>query len=319
MKNKERINEILQAIANILFINQHKIQNTGLLNGKMGIAIYLYHYARYCGNNVYEEFADDFVDEVMNDKSNNVRHPNFPGSISGLAWGFNYLIEYKFIEIEDNTVLIDLEDFLLENIPSQISMNNPDTINLFGSSIYYASKLKRQAVNEKDIAAINTFIKKCLLIIKEDGANSVFDIKYFNSLLYFLTETAKNKINKRTVSSLLSIIGDILLRQPDYSIYNNEDIYILRKNIEQVLSLTSKKDKWNQIQSKLPDKPLSGLAYFNWQNFIYFSYANIQIDNYLLNEIETFIEQELDNLQKLDFTLTGKLLNIGIGLLRNIQ
>jgi hypothetical protein len=318
MKNKERINKILQSIANILYINQPNIKNKGLLSGKMGLAIYLYHYARYCKQNIYEELADNFIDDIMNNKTNNIRHPNFPEGISGLAWGFNYLIKNEFIEIEDNTVLDDLESYLLNNIPTKILIKPMEIIHLFGNGLYYAAKMKRQAIKEKDVIATETLLKKCKLIIKECEANSVFDIKYFNSLLYFLTETARNGIHKKAISSLLSAIGDILLKQTDYSIYNEEDIYILRKNIEQVRSLTAKKDKWNLIQSKLPDEPLPNLAYFNWQNFIYFSFNNMQIDS-LLDEIEVYIEQELDNLHQSNFTLTGKLLNIGIGLLQNIQ
>jgi hypothetical protein len=317
MKNKEKINKTLQIIANTLYINQHWIKHIGLLNGKMGIAIYLYHYARYSKHHIYEEIADDFIDDVIDNKTSNIRHPNFPGGISGLAWGFTYLIENKFIEIEDDSVLDDLEAYLLNNIPAKIPIKTPELIRLFGNGLYYVAKMKRQTINEKDVIAIKTLQKKCRYIIKECEANAVFDIKYFNSLLYFLTETAKNKINKKTASSLLPIIGDILLGQSDYSICDEEDIYILRKNIEQVRLLTSKKDVWNQIESKLPHKIVCGLSSFNWQNFIYYSFAGTQINDSLLGEIETFIERELDNLHQLDFTLTGKLLNIGLGLMLN--
>jgi len=319
MKNNEKISETLQIIANILYINQHKIRYIGLLNGKMGVAIYLYHYARYSGCNVYEELADDYIDDIINNKTD-ARHPNFPGGISGLAWGFNYLIENNYIEIEDNMVLDDLDSYLFNNISIKISNPFLNNFTLFGNGLYYTSKIKRQAINEKNMIAIETLLEKCQIIIKDCKENFIFDIKYFNSLLYFLTEIAKNfPIKKKTVSRLLSDISNILLKQTDYSIYNDEDIYILQKNIEQVCLLTSKKDKWNQIQLKLPNRPLSVLTCFNWQNFIYFSFNNMQIDDFLLDEIEDFIEQKLDYLLDTDFVLSGTLLNIGIGLLRNVQ
>jgi len=319
MKNKERVNKILQSIANILYINLHSVKNKGLLNGKMGIAIYLYHYAHYRRDAVYEEIADEFIDYIIKNKTNNIRHPNFSEGISGIAWGFNYLIKNKFIEIEDNMVLEDLESYLLNNVPTRILIKTPEPIHLFGNGLYYVAKMERQIINKKDAIAIEILQEKCRFIIKECDANSVFDIKYFNSLLYFLTKTANSKINIRTVSSLLSTIGDILLRLPDYSIYNEEDIYILQKNIEQVRLFVSKKDRWNQIESKLTNKIVSSMCAFNWQNFIYYSFVDMNINQTLLNEIETYIELELDNLYRIDFTLSGKLLNIGMGLMQNIE
>ena len=318
MKNRERTNKILQSIANVLYINRHKIGSRGLLNGRMGVAIYLYHYARYSGHNEYEEFADDFIDNVINNKNGEVRHSNFTGGISGLAWGFNYLIENKFVEIEDDTILDDLEVFLLKNISTKTTVKKFDHIDLFGIAMYYTSKIKRNLVDEKDLFVIDVLIKKCRNVIGEDKSNPVFDINFFNFLLYFLTEVAGNfRIKRKTISALLTTISDILLKQKDYSIYSDEDIYILRKNIEHVKVLTSKKDKWIQIQLKLSSKTLSELSCFSWKTFVYFSYSNIKMDDFLLDEIDVFIEQKLDNLLDTDFILNGKLLNIGIGLLRN--
>jgi len=47
---KSRIDERLKRIANVLLINASFIDNPGLLNGKMGIAIFFYQYSRYTGS-----------------------------------------------------------------------------------------------------------------------------------------------------------------------------------------------------------------------------------------------------------------------------
>jgi hypothetical protein len=318
MRNKEKISKQLQIISNALYINHHRIKHTGLLNGRMGMAIYLYHYARYCGHNVYEALADDIVDDVVNNKMKDARFPNFSGGLSGLAFGFNYLIENKFIEIEDNTVLEDLESLLLKNISDKPMRKNTGYIDIFGICLYYVSKLRRGFVSENDMIIIDILLRKCRITISENKLKPAFDIIFFNCLLCFLTALAEKRIKEKVALELLSDIGNILLKQTDYSIYAGEDIDTLRKNSEQIQRLASQKDKWSLILSKLPHKTLDS-SYFNWRNFIYFSFRDVQISDTLLAEIDAFVEQRLDCLRDSDFVLNGKLLNIGIGLLQKIQ
>jgi hypothetical protein len=319
MKNKEKIDKTLQTIANVLYVNRHRIQQVGLLTGKMGAAIYLYRYARYCEHSAYETLADDFIDEVMSNKMSGARHPNFPGGISGLVWGFRYLIENKFIEVEGDTILNELEALLLKNISGKAVAKKAENIDLFGVGLYYTSKFKLQPACEDSMLALNALLKKCRMILREYTSSSVFDIKCVNFLLYFLTEMAKRRVKERAAFGLLADVRDILLKQADYSIYGEEDIYILQKNIEQLRSLTSKKDEWDQIQLRLPHNASSCLRYFSWPNFIYFSFGDMQVNDSWLDEIAAYVEEKLDCLLDSDLVLSGKLLNIGVGLLYHIQ
>jgi lantibiotic modifying enzyme len=137
MTSNEKTNKTLQAIANMLYINWHRIKQTGLINGRMGIAIYLYHYARYSGQNTYEELADILLDEVIHFKKSKTQATNFSGGFSGIAWGLNYLIENKFMETEDNTVLDDLESLFLKNTQGKTTLKKNGWIDFFGIALYY--------------------------------------------------------------------------------------------------------------------------------------------------------------------------------------
>ena len=55
----EKIIDRLRRIANVLLLNASFIDNPGLLNGKMGIAIFFYHYSRYTKNKIYEDYAGE--------------------------------------------------------------------------------------------------------------------------------------------------------------------------------------------------------------------------------------------------------------------
>jgi hypothetical protein len=47
----------LQQIADMLIINGTMLESSGLWYGKMGVAIFFFHYAHYTGNEVCEDYA----------------------------------------------------------------------------------------------------------------------------------------------------------------------------------------------------------------------------------------------------------------------
>ena len=61
---KTAVDDCLLRIANVLLLNASFLDNPGLLNGKMGIAIFFYHYSRFTKNKIYENFAGVLVDEI---------------------------------------------------------------------------------------------------------------------------------------------------------------------------------------------------------------------------------------------------------------
>ena len=92
--------EELQKIANTLLLYSYHIDPIGLFNGKMGIALYLYRYARYADCKYYSEFADELLDKVLD--SINHSSPDFESGISGVGWCINYLMKNENVEGDPN-------------------------------------------------------------------------------------------------------------------------------------------------------------------------------------------------------------------------
>jgi len=87
--------------------------NIGLQNGKTGIAIFFYHYARYSGRKVYNDFADELIDEIYKEIHVNTLL-NFKDGLCGIGWGVEYLIRNGFIEANPDEVLEDLDKRIME-------------------------------------------------------------------------------------------------------------------------------------------------------------------------------------------------------------
>lgn len=85
----------------------------GLYNGKMGMVVFFFHYARYTGNPLYEDFAEEFLNEILD--SLHIETPvNFKRGLSGIGGGIIYLIKQGFIETDIAETFRDFDDKIKE-------------------------------------------------------------------------------------------------------------------------------------------------------------------------------------------------------------
>ena len=81
---------------NSLLLNGSFIDNLGLMNGKMGIAIYFFQLARQTNNQIYEGYAGELIEDIYEEISKNTP-VNFENGLagigpSGLRLSFNDLL-----------------------------------------------------------------------------------------------------------------------------------------------------------------------------------------------------------------------------------
>ncbi|HEX3009512.1 MAG TPA: lanthionine synthetase LanC family protein, partial [Bacteroidales bacterium] len=112
---KQRLDSRLQRIANVLLLNASFIDNLGLLNGKMGIAIFFYHYAKYTGNEVYSEYAGELIDEIYSE-INTSTPIDFENGLTGIGWGIEYLVQNGFVEADTDEVLEQIDEAVYQKI-----------------------------------------------------------------------------------------------------------------------------------------------------------------------------------------------------------
>lgn len=84
---EHRLKQVAEALILASFTNK-----LGLLDGKTGIAIFFYHYARYLKNDDYEEYAGILIDEIYQDIT---KLPPFAFSngLTGIGWDIKTKME----------------------------------------------------------------------------------------------------------------------------------------------------------------------------------------------------------------------------------
>lgn len=272
---------ILQNIANILMLNVHNIDSPGILEGKMGIVLFFYHYGRYSQNSIYSEIADELLDSVL-DNVNKLPDLSFDQGAIGIAWGVRYLIRNGFIEGDPKEILSEVENILLMNYTNDLRSKIP--ISAIG--LYLRSMIQDGSKIDEYERLINWGLKKyelyflCL-------SNNAKSISYINSSLLLLSTLEKHAKYEAWVKK---IIFKIVLYVSNIESLNNSDIYDVTILYKILVSLRSSSEDQKIIINKL--KAICNTPYKNipiehlWQNILFFPDEKIflnlhEVNNYL--------------------------------------
>ena len=113
-KNKCAIFTKEEKMLNHLILHANDVQNAiGLLDGKMGIALVLAHYARCSRKKKIEHAADFLVENVMNQLTTTVSI-DFANGLSGIGWGIEYLIQNNYMKGCGADILQDLDERIMQ-------------------------------------------------------------------------------------------------------------------------------------------------------------------------------------------------------------
>ncbi len=110
--NKER-NKLLRQVAEHLILRSISPFNLGLLNGKMGVVVFFYHYSHYLKDPVYNDFADELLDEVF-EEIHDLLPIDFENGYLGIGWGIEYLLKQKFVAGNAQEILEDIDKKIME-------------------------------------------------------------------------------------------------------------------------------------------------------------------------------------------------------------
>lgn len=89
----------LQQIVDMLLLNGTLVNCPGLLHGKTGIAVFFFHYARYTGNELFEDYAVDLIAEVQTQIHADMP-TDYESGVAGIGTGIAYLIHNGFLLAE---------------------------------------------------------------------------------------------------------------------------------------------------------------------------------------------------------------------------
>ena len=163
----EKIEQDLRQIADMLLLNGTLTECPGLVNGKMGIAIFFFHYAKHTGIELYEDYAIDLINEMKSQLHNN-SPADYKTGLAGIGVGIDYLITNRFLN-DDNDIFEDFD----ERMYRAVIYDPWDDFSLYdgitGYGRYWMRRLRKQMSSMQQA-------RECLLHIAEWITEKITDI-----------------------------------------------------------------------------------------------------------------------------------------------
>jgi len=216
--DQNKVENRLRRIANVLLLNASFTDNLGLLNGKMGIAIFFYQYARYTGNKVYEDYAGELIDEIYEELYNGTP-VGFSNGLMGIGWGIEYLVRNGYLEADTDEALA-----VIDNAVYRSSLHRPFLLDngndFFGYGLYYVTRLMGHEDDDDDL---KTLFKKQHLIYLTDDCERILVQKQYKgynidslcidtiiSFLWFLIEMHRLGLFPVKVENILRCLPEYI-------------------------------------------------------------------------------------------------------------
>ena len=142
-----------QRIINSLLLIASFIDNLGLMHGKMGISICFFHLARQTGNQIYEDYAGELIDEIYEEITANTP-VDFENGLAGIGWGIEYLVQNGFIEADTDEVLEEFDNRIFKELIYNTPQNIGLLIGLIGIGAYFLKRIKNKASYDEKITTL---------------------------------------------------------------------------------------------------------------------------------------------------------------------
>ncbi len=84
-----------------LFLSANFLENLGIANGKIGIALYFFCLYRQTRKSIYEDFAFELLEEVDN-TINDRTCLGFRYGLCGIGWGIEFLVRERYIGVDED-------------------------------------------------------------------------------------------------------------------------------------------------------------------------------------------------------------------------
>ena len=271
----------LQQISDMLVLNGTLTECPGLVHGKMGIAIFFFHYARFTNNMLFADYAMDILGAIQ--EQIHINSPaDYESGIAGIGVGFDYLIRNEFLLTKED-ICEDFDERMYRAVMyepwSDFSMYD----GLIGYGRYWMTRLCYQEASKmarESLQSIIMQIESSYADIPEENHWEVYCFLYdLQKVLGFTYSSRLSWMYKKWSASFVdieksflhlshSMVGDVV-RVWQYNRYNNVALDNLELTFEQIRDLDVGKFANMGLLNGLAGEGLLRLAVLDLANIVW--------------------------------------------------
>ena len=176
-----------------------------LLQGKMGIALFFFHYARQLDYR-YEEYAGQLIDEIMEGIPKMVSRSNI-NNIAEIGAGIEYLIQQEFISGDTNIIMEVFDTYIHRMVSINCLLPIAMRKDITGYGKYYVARLNNPDNRMKTSPGIELIKKHILQIV---DSLPYYSFENIFSVIHFLPDVINLGIDRKKAGHYLNYAVDRL-------------------------------------------------------------------------------------------------------------
>lgn len=269
--------DLLKIISNTLLINTQYIENIGLVNGRLGVALFYYTFSERFNISHFQGFADVILENTYVKFHEYLYKQQYDITIAELVEcyvGIELLINQNFIDGDLSEIISILDKYIL----SHLEIGFQPTGLLFYEGLYLIHRYESNPTSKDTDNYMSTFLNvllrtKCL--VKQSTK-----ISYIHSILYFLSRIQTKKHELLIAELIKNIIEEVYrvkqikLDSLDILRFNEKSDFSLCQNINSETVIDTETNLSNDCQSlKFED-----VKYHVWYNIMFSGIDNSKYD-----------------------------------------
>lgn len=209
-----------EKISTYLLLKNSLMVYPGLLNGKMGLCIYLFRTGRVTKKSKYEMFATSLLEEIYDDifKRSDFGFGNY-GAL-GVAIGIHFLTQEGYIEGDSNEILSEIDFKVKKILIEDDSLSLPQICDL----LKYILFRSQNNLFVKNLSEDEIFNKTVPILLKSFERNIIYDETNNKEALNILNKLRKMEIFQDEVEK-------VILRLIKEKKYRNDYLNLQIKNL----------------------------------------------------------------------------------------
>lgn len=201
----EKIHIFLKGYTERLIEKGKCLPGIGLWDGKMGIAIYLFHLARITQNEKYKDEASELIDAVYEELSLDIPL-TFDNGLLGVGCGFDYIISQGFVDADSDEILSEIDLLVRNIIDARLIGSLSFDKGVCGVGYYLYYRLKKRPDDDDSMVVLK--LKEYLIYLidwVEDLLPTTTDKQEYNDAYFLLARLHKLNVFNHKVEKLLAI------------------------------------------------------------------------------------------------------------------
>ncbi len=179
----------------------------GLRDGKMGIAITLFHLHNMIQNSTYKNIANDLIDDVYKSLSEKTPY-SFANGLFGIGSGIQYVINCEFVDGNSDEILCDVDAVARRIIDSrEIKEDHLEEV-VFGIAYYFYHRLNGKTRKQRINQSITLKNKEFLIYLIdwiEEILKASKNMKNFNDAYFLLCYLQQLNVFNSKVEKLMTL------------------------------------------------------------------------------------------------------------------